>query len=172
MRPHFSVIIPAYNSEKYIRKGLDSIRAQTFTDYELIVVCDSCEDNTQKVAEEYGARTCAVNYHLDGLTRNHGMDMATGEWLLFMDDDDWFLHEYVFQQIADMAGKHDEDALIFAFVSGLGSYCFSMPDNVHVPVWCKCWRADFVKDVRFSNRKLWSDCDFQNKVFSKPHKFV
>ena len=47
--PFFSVIVPAYNSAEYIRKGLDSIKEQAFTDYELIIVCDSCTDNTEEI---------------------------------------------------------------------------------------------------------------------------
>ena len=63
-KPFFSVIVPAHNSETYIGRGLVSIRNQTFTDYELIVVCDSCTDNTEEIAKEYGARTFAVDYFL------------------------------------------------------------------------------------------------------------
>lgn len=44
--PFFSVIVPEHNSEKFMRKGLDSIKQQTFKDYELIIVCDACTDNT------------------------------------------------------------------------------------------------------------------------------
>lgn len=181
MRPFFSVIIPAYNSEKFIRKGLDSIRAQSFTDYELIVVCDSCADQTEAIAKDYGAITRNVNFGLDGLTRNVGIEMAAGQWTLFMDDDDWFLHEFVFEMLAGMVGKHDEDAVMFGFISrdseyagraGCRGYNFSTPDNCHVPVWSKCWRTEFIKDLKFSNRHYWSDCDFQNAAFRKPHKFV
>ena len=85
----FSIIIPAYNAADRIHKALESVKSQAFTDYELIVVCDRCTDNTQQIAESYGARTLAVNYGRDGLTRNAGINMAQGEWLLFMDDDDW-----------------------------------------------------------------------------------
>ena len=72
----FSIIIPAHNSAGYIQNALDSVVEQTFEDYELIVVCDSCTDNTEEIAKEYGARTVAVDYHCDGLTRNKGIEMA------------------------------------------------------------------------------------------------
>ena len=49
----FSIIIPAYNSAGYIRKALDSVKAQSCKDYELIVVCDSCGDDTEQIAKEY-----------------------------------------------------------------------------------------------------------------------
>ena len=170
--PFFSVIIPAFNAEDHIRKGLDSIREQVFTDYEIIVVCDSCEDHTADIAREYGARVFEVSYHLDGLTRNAGLDAARGDWILFMDDDDWFLHEFVFQQLAEVVGKHDEDALCFSTIYGGQNYSRQSPDNVMVPVWTKCWRRSFIGDVRFSFRHCWSDCDFHNKLMRKPHKFV
>ena len=50
MQPFFSVIIPAYNSAEWIRKGLDSIKNQTFTSYEIIIICDDCHDNTADIA--------------------------------------------------------------------------------------------------------------------------
>lgn len=172
--PFFSIIIPAHNAENHIRKGLDSIRDQTFKDYELIVVCDSCTDSTADVAAEYGARVFEVSYHLDGLTRNKGLDEARGEWILFMDDDDWYLHEYVFQQLAEMAGKHDEDAICFSFLDHRDDigYIRQFPDSVGVPIWCVCWKHDFIRDIRFSCRHYWSDCDFHNKAYRKPHRFV
>ena len=89
----FSIIIPAYNSEKYIFNALDHVKSQTFTDYELLVICDSCVDGTQKLAESYNAKTVAVDFHNDGLSRSKGLDMATGEYVLFIDDDDWWMRD-------------------------------------------------------------------------------
>ena len=57
----FSLILPAYNAADRIRKALDSVKAQSFTDYELIVVCDRCTDNTKAIAESYGAKTIDVD---------------------------------------------------------------------------------------------------------------
>ena len=51
----FSIIIPAHNAAEHIQNALDSVTEQTFTDYELIVICDSCTDNTEQIAKEYGA---------------------------------------------------------------------------------------------------------------------
>ena len=95
----FSVIIPAHNSEKFINKALDSIKNQTFRDFELIVVCDRCTDNTKAIAESYGAKTIDVDFGRDGLTRNAGLDIAQGEYILFLDHDDLYMHEFVFEEI-------------------------------------------------------------------------
>lgn len=171
-KPFFSVIIPAYNSEEYIRKALDSIRQQSFENYELIVACDSCTDHTSDVAREYTDKVLTVCYGLDGLTRNAGLDVAKGKWVLFLDDDDWFLHEFVFAQIADVLDGRKEDALLFSYIKRGVGYQKQSPDDVHVGVWSKCWRREFIGGTRFSNRHYWSDTDFHNRLMRMPHKFI
>lgn len=166
----FSIIIPAYNAEDRIRKALESIKQQTFTDYELIVVCDSCTDNTQKVAEEYGAVTKAVNFNQDGFTRNAGIDMAQGEWVLFMDDDDWWLHEYVLEQLNEKLIQHpDIDVLCFSFIFKHWKYATPKGNSGQhwIAVWNKCWRRSFIGNTRFSRRYSKSDVDFNNEMMSK-----
>lgn len=170
--PFFSVIVPAYNAEDHIRPLLKSIVSQTFDDYELIVVCDSCIDKTEEIARSYGAKVLTVNYNRDGLTRNAGLDAATGEWVLFADDDDWFLHEFCFQQLADNVGKHGEDALFFSYIDKVYGYFRQLPYDLRIAVWNKCWRRSFIGDTRFPCRHYWGDCDFHNKLMRKPHKFV
>ena len=74
-KPFFSVIVPAHNAEGFIRKTLDSVAMQDFKDYELIVVCDRCTDNTYNVACEYDHLVPTItvietDYGMDGLARN------------------------------------------------------------------------------------------------------
>ena len=59
----FSVIIPAYNAADHIKKTLHSVKQQTFTDYELIVVCDSCTDDTAGIALGYADKVISVKEH-------------------------------------------------------------------------------------------------------------
>ena len=149
----FSIIIPAHNSAGHIRKALDSIKAQTFTDYELIVICDSCDDNTEQIAREYGAKTEAVSYHCDGPTRNRGMELATGDWILFMDDDDWWLHEYVLQQLSDKIDEYEADIICFSFVFRHIGYARPVRrcNGRHwIAAWCKCYKRASIRDARFS----------------------
>lgn len=149
----FSIIIPAHNSAGHIRKALDSIKAQTFTDYELIVVCDSCDDNTEQIAREYGAKTEAVSYHCDGPTRNRGMELATGDWILFMDDDDWWLHEYVLQQLSDKIDEYEADIICFSFIFRHIGYARPVRhcNGQHwIAAWSKCYKREAIRDARFS----------------------
>ena len=162
----FSVIIPAHNSEQYIRKGLESIRQQSFRDYELIVVCDRCTDDTEQIAQEYGAITECVSFGRDGLARDKGISIAQGDWILFMDDDDWFLHEFVFQQLADKIKtlEDDIDVLAFGYVcKGKGyfepsEHTIFRPGDAHV--WSNCWRRSATAGANFGDAMFCSDTYF------------
>ena len=164
--PLFSVIVPAYNSEKYIRKALDSIAEQTFTDYELIIVCDSCTDRTEEIAREYSDMVYIVNYGQDGQTRNAGLDHATGKWVLFLDDDDWYLHDFVFQMIADAISQDNLDILVFSYVQRKVGY-HDVRHGMGVVCWNKCWRRSFIGDTRFSDAKRISDTHFHSAMMQK-----
>ncbi len=80
-----SIIIPAYNEEKYLKKLLASIRRQTFTDYEVIVADANSQDKTKAIARQFGARV--VKGGLPAVGRNNGARVARGEFLFFFDAD-------------------------------------------------------------------------------------
>lgn len=167
-KPFFSVIIPAHNSQAYIRKGLESIRQQRFTDYELIIVCDACTDDTELVAKAYTEKVIVTEYGLDGMARNAGIDAAEGQYILFMDDDDWFLHEFVFEQIhAAMMTEAKPDILLFSFIWKGRGYC-SQVEGRRIACWAKCWRREHIGDTRFPAVPHWSDVDFDRAMFAKP----
>ena len=173
----FSVIIPAHNSEDFISKGLDSIKAQSFVDYELIVVCDACTDKTLQIAEMFGAKVYEIDAHSDGAARNKGIEMATGEYIIFADADDWFLHECVFQQINDKLNelKNQIDVLCFSFIWKDRGY-MRPKDNYGrgywTAVWSKVWRREFVKDVKFPHTPRFSDVVFTNEVLAKKPRLI
>jgi len=80
-----SIIIPAYNEEEYLPRLLESIRNQDFDDYEVIVADAASDDNTRKIAREYGCRV--VDGGMPAVGRNRGAAAARGELLLFLDAD-------------------------------------------------------------------------------------
>ena len=162
--PFFSVIVPTHNAEAYIRKGLDSIRDQHFKDYELIVVCDSCKDRTAEIAREYTDKVIEVEYGRDGLARNAGIDAAAGTWLLFMDDDDWFLHEYVFTMLSHTLELIDLDILLFDFIWKGKGYA-TQESRRFIAVWNKVWRREYLGNVRFNDKQFVSDVDFNEDAF-------
>lgn len=89
----FSIIVPIYKVEKYIRQCVDSILAQTFPDFELILVDDGSPDNCPKICDEYAEKDKRVKViHLVNsgvvIARQTGVNNANGEYLLFVDGDD------------------------------------------------------------------------------------
>lgn len=88
-----TVIIPVYNVEKYLKKCLDSIINQTFTDFEIILVDDGSKDNSGIICDEYAtknSRIIVIHKENGGVSsaRNLGITKASGEWILFVDADD------------------------------------------------------------------------------------
>ena len=168
-QPRFSIIIPAHNAEEHGLRAFNSVKSQRFTDYECIVVCDACEDLTEDAAKAFGFNAVSTNFGNDGLARSKGLDMAQGEWVLFMDDDDWWLHEYVLEQIAAKLEQFDCDVLCFSFIfKGVG---YAQPlGNQGYPwpaVWNKCWRRKFIGETRFPNVYSISDAYFHGEMMAK-----
>lgn len=92
--PFLSIIVPVYNVEQYIRKCIDSILAQTFADFELILVDDGSTDNSGKICDEYllkDTRIKVLHQKNSGVTkaRSNGVDIANGEYIAFVDSDDF-----------------------------------------------------------------------------------
>jgi len=92
--PKISIIIPVYNVETYLAKCIDSILAQTFTDFECILINDGSTDNSGKLCDQYAKkdnRIIVIHQENSGPSsaRNAGLDTAKGEWIGFVDSDDW-----------------------------------------------------------------------------------
>lgn len=93
MTPFFSIIIPVYNVAPYLRECLDSVLAQTFTDWEAICVDDGSTDGSGTILDEYAARDTRIRViHKQNAgvsaARNTALDVARGKWFLFLDGDD------------------------------------------------------------------------------------
>lgn len=172
--PRFSIIIPVYNAEKHLRKTLESIRCQTFTDYEIITVLDSCTDNSEEICRCYTDKIISVNYHHSGYTRNAGIEACKGEYVLFMDDDDWWLHEYVFELI-DKKLKETEnpDIIFFSFIFKGVKY-HNPEGGEYLPAfWNKVWKREFIQDLRVEGEDAYEgDVEFQEKALSLNPKIV
>ena len=143
----FSVIIPLYNKAPYIRKALESVFAQTYTDYELIVVDDGSTDDSARIAEEYilevkgaensGAETTAsrlsplafrlIRQANSGVSaaRNNGVAQASGDYITFLDADDWWEPTYL-ERMAQLIEDYPEAGLYAC------NYVYYKPGKTHV----------------------------------------
>ena len=100
MTPFITIVIPVYKVEKYLNKCVDSILAQSFTDFELLLVDDGSPDNSGAICDEYASKDSRVKvFHEQNggvsTARNVGLDNAKGLWCCFVDSDDWVAPTYL-----------------------------------------------------------------------------
>ena len=107
--PLVSVVIPTYNQPAFLQAALDSVFAQTFKDYEIIVVNDGSTDDTGEQLGRYGDRIRLITQENQGIgrARNRGMDAATGRYIAFLDHDDLWHPEKLETQVAYMQEHPD-----------------------------------------------------------------
>lgn len=125
MEPKISVIVPVYNIEKYLSECLDSIAAQTLEGIQVILVDDGSEDSSGKICRDFAAAHPNFEYHYkeNGGTasaRNMGLEYASGEYIGFVDSDDWIEPE-MFETMYRVAKEADAD-ILFCKMAGLGDY--------------------------------------------------
>lgn len=105
--PQISVVIPAYNCDRYLRVAIDSVLAQAHCHFEVIVIDDGSTDRTAEVLQQYGNQIRAVAQPNQGVAvaRNHGIALAQGKWVAFLDADDYFLPDKLAAQLAIAAAE-------------------------------------------------------------------
>lgn len=132
--PFLSVIVPAYNVENYIKQCVDSILAQSFTDFELLLVDDGSKDGTGRICDDYAAkdvRVKVIHKQNGGLVsaRKAGITEAKGEYVAYVDGDDWIAEE-MFEKLCEVVLKEDADIVISDFVIARESSQESLTQNM------------------------------------------
>lgn len=124
--PRVSVLMPAYNSEKYIGEAIESILNQTFTDFEFIIINDGSTDNTPKIIKEYAKKDKRIKF-IDNKTNkgivavlNQGLDLCKGKYIARMDSDDISLPTRFAKQV-DYMDKHPECGVVGTAIQVFGA---------------------------------------------------
>ena len=180
-----SIIVPVYNVEKYLRKCLDSLINQTLKEIEIICVNDGSKDNSPKILEEYAKkdnRIIVINQENAGLSvaRNSGIDIAKGEYIGFVDSDDWVDLDF-FEKLYYSATSNDTDIAVGGIirVTGIKKKKFlnfekeTLTDNANlkfelcdVPeksyVTNKIYKTQKLKEInlKFEEGRIFEDCIF------------
>lgn len=105
-----SIIIPVYNTAKYLDQCLESVIAQSYTDWECIVVDDGSTDNSGELCDNWGERDnrfVIIHQKNQGVSaaRNHGLEKSKGEFICFIDSDDWVEPDYLVDMISGFADE-------------------------------------------------------------------
>ena len=193
MKPLISVIVPAYNIEKYIGDCLDSLLAQTYRDLEILIVDDGSTDSTGDLAEEYAKkddRIRVIHQENRGLSgaRNAALPLTKGEWIGFVDGDDRIekdMYESMigeaFREDADIAlcayravydGKNDPGDSGFSgkiFVldreEALDAFvCDNRSFHIYYSVWSKLFKKEKIRDLSFPEGRNSEDILFSTKA--------
>lgn len=170
-----SVIIPVYNVEKFISKCLDSIVNQTLKDIEVIVVNDGSPDNSQKIIDKYAKKYSIIKSYIkenggQGSARNLGLEKANGEYISFVDSDDW-LDLNALEEMYTIGKKENSDIVICDMVDHYSDReiyhnCTKYNSIYEVtPSACnKIFRKSIIGGNRFLSKVWYEDFDFTTKI--------
>ncbi len=183
--PKISIVIPVYNTEKYLQRCLDSVINQTFQDIEIICVDDGSTDGSSEILKKYNdERIKIIKQNKKGVSsaRNAALEIVSGDYLLFLDSDDWLeenMIEIINQKTAD---EESSDIIFFNFQfhhkDKSKTYKISKkpqnnPFNLELVVWNKAYRTGYLKEhnIRFCETlEISEDRVFCIDVFIKKPK--
>ena len=204
MDDKITVIVPVYNVESYLRKCLDSIIAQTYKNIEIIVVNDGSTDASGEICKEFSEmdhRIIYIEQENAGLSaaRNTGLENMSGDYVTFVDSDDWIELDYVeilYKKIteyqADIAvgnyySFNESEGMFYFHISG-DSYYERVYDNVSIfenlyesqemksfaliSAWGKLYKAGLFEQLRFDIGKLGEDGYLNQKIYLLAEKIV
>jgi glycosyltransferase involved in cell wall biosynthesis len=193
MNPKISIIVPVYKVEQYLRKCVDSILAQTLTNFELILINDGSPDNCGEICDEYvkkDSRVRVIHKENGGqaTARNWGLDMAKGDYVGFVDSDDWIepdMYELLYRicenndcDIASCSSKiYYQNKTVITGTHPLHSLNNSeamrallegkLFDEV---VWTKLFKRSVIGNIRFPVGVMYEDTAFTYRVIHECKK--
>lgn len=163
--PDISIIIPVYNLERFIQPMLNSLKEQDLGQYtaEIIFVLNNCTDASEQRIRDSGLPCQIISCTEQGCgpARNAGLDIARGEYIWFMDGDDWLTEPTAIQEAVAKIKSEQRNIIRVPFRTDKfwGQY-FSM-------VWQYVLRRDFVRGIRFPNIQPAEDDAFMQEVLSR-----
>lgn len=168
-KPTFSVIIPAYNSQDFIDKSVNSVLSQTCTDFELVLVDDGSKDNTLKIFNKFAendSRIKVIHQDNGGHTsaRNTGLLNSVGEYILFIDSDD-SIETNVLERIKDEIVINNPDVIVFDILQcNLDAKYSVLPNKVNEGFYNLKKDKFVIENLIMSNQ---GDFSFQKSLIGK-----
>ena len=175
----FSIIIPTYNSKDEIKRALQSIKEQTYTNYEIIVIDDCSTDGTYEMLQKNKDIKLIKNKinSKAGASRNRGIEQAAGEYIIFLDADDYLANENTLRDINNVIGQDEPDIVYLGFkiIGKLQEEWIPTIENSTLAqraknwkyenVWDVCWNRTFIENqkLRFVENKFFEDFVFYYK---------
>ncbi|NQX46881.1 glycosyltransferase [Paenibacillus tritici] len=196
MKPEISIIVPIYNVELYLNKCVDSILAQSFSNFEVILVNDGSPDKCGEICEYYkelDPRVVVIHKQNGGLSdaRNYGIEVARGRYIGFVDSDDW-IEPDMYESLYSLITSHDADIAACGHYEVMDDVPLekSFSHEVHVYnnaqgldklledkeiqnlAWDKLYKAELFAQVRYPVGKYFEDIFTTYKLFLQADKTV
>lgn len=194
--PEVSIIMPVYNIEEYLPRCLDSIRNQTYLDFELLAVDDGSKDNSLNILQKYATKDSRIKvFHQENggasRARNNGLDHASGEYVSFIDGDDFIDSHYIenlYQAIKEentmlsMCGLECVDVLgnvveshfsnnyVPAQITGREAVCQIGRNVTFGVVWNKLYKRKILDEIRFTEGMTFEDEMILHHIYGKVDK--
>lgn len=192
-KPLISVIIPVYNTEKFLAKCLDSVISQTYVNLEIIIINDGSKDNSQLIIDEYAKKDKRIVPILTenrgpSSARNYGLEISKGEYITFVDSDDFLksdMYEIMVNSIDDcevcvvgyyLCYKNGEvikgvnGNQILSFQKNDAMYQLAQDKYIESYLWNKLFKRSVFDGVRFPVGKKYEDIYIMHEVFNNSSK--
>ncbi|MFB4168894.1 glycosyltransferase [Virgibacillus sp. JSM 102003] len=195
-QPDISIIVPVYNSSQYISKCIDSILAQTFQNFELILVNDGSTDQSGQICDQYAekdSRIVVIHKKNGGVSsaRNAGINTAMGEYISFVDGDDW-VYKDLYLKLYELCTATNSDISICSIYREVNGDVIHVKkeelikemDNTEAmkqlftgkyfrfAVWAKLYKKSCFENIRYPEDRRLDDLPTTYKVFSNANKVV
>lgn len=195
--PKISVIVPVYNVAPYLKKCVDSIINQTFTDIEIILVDDGSTDESGTICDQYAqkdSRVKVIHKPNGGLSdaRNSGLEVCSGEYIGFVDSDDWISPD-MYETLIHFAVKEDLDVAMCGvldiwpdriegtppfksvILTDVNDIISEILVNEHggtcIPVWNRIYRSRIFKDLKFEKGRYYEDGYYLLRWIERTRRF-
>jgi glycosyltransferase involved in cell wall biosynthesis len=171
MNPIISVIVPVFNVEEYLHFCLDSILAQTFRDFELILINDGSTDRSGTICEQYSRkdkRIKVIHKNNAGVSaaRNSGLKIATGEYIAFVDSDD-FIHQRMLEILYGYASKYSSDLVLCDYTETFFGGQYDLEDSIDIHIMEENYNNIEALNQLYSDKKMQFGCIICNKLYKK-----
>lgn len=192
-----SVIIPVYQTEKYLVRCLDSVIAQTYGNLEIIVVDDGSKDNSGKICDEYAqtdSRVRVIHKENGGQSsaRNAGLEAAHGKYIGFLDSDDCITTD-MYMYLHNLISKNDADIAMCSYTRRKEKLRHRQPEKINIysenqqimkfffridggesfySVWNRLYKKDILQNIRFYEGTVTEDVMFTYEVYKIASKII
>ena len=173
--------MPNYNKGEYIEEALNSVFSQTYKNFQIIVIDDGSTDNSVDTINKFDVKLLTTNRLLSGGARNKGLEHADGDYVIFLDSDDYLTDNTVLERLANLIS--DEDLIFLNYTRddfGKFSLVFEEKESLSKKIQntrslgcpTKCFKRSLIENIKFPESKRYEDINFTLEALCKTNSYT